>query len=256
MTITAVSALNAPAATSSSSSTTDATSSSISSSLNVDFATYLKILTTQLENQDPTNATDPNQFTQELIQIEQVQVQNNTNSDLENLTKASSANSLATGVGYIGSVVQANSSNDEFALQSSYAQFGYTLASAAASTSVTVKDSSGNTVATLTGGTAAGGNYVSWNGTETDGSTAPDGTYTFTVNAVDSGGNAIAASNPVALFQVTSVQTNSDGTLQLLAGSLSLSTSDVTDVYAASTVPKATSGTGSTASTTTSSTSS
>jgi len=243
MTIAAVSSLNAPASTSATAAQAAATTSSISSSVNVDFTTYLKILTTQLQNQDPTNATDPNQFTQELIQIEQVQVQNTTNTDLQSLTAANSTNSLATGVGYIGTVVQANSPQDQFPLQSGFSQFGYSLGSAATATTITVQDSSGNTVAKINGGTAAGGNYVSWNGLESSGATAPDGAYTFTVNAVDAGGNAISVKNPVALFQVTSVQTNSDGTLQLLAGPLSLSTSDVTDVYSATTAPKATAGT-------------
>ena len=74
MTITAVSSLGATAAASG-----IATTSSISNSVNFNFTTYLKILTAQLKNQDPTNATDPNQYTQELINIEQAQIQNNTN---------------------------------------------------------------------------------------------------------------------------------------------------------------------------------
>ena len=187
MTITAVSSLNTVASsTAASSSTTGApTSTAIASSLNVDFASYLKILTAQLQNQDPTNATDPNQFTQELIQIEQVQVQNNTNTDLESLTSATTTNSLATGVSYVGNYVQAASNNDEFPLQNSASQFGYSLGSAASSTIINIQDSSGNTVASINGGTAAGGNYVTWNGTEANGTTAPDGTYTFTVDASD-----------------------------------------------------------------------
>jgi len=244
MTIAAVNSLNAPASTANSSASTSAsTAGSITSSLNIDFTTYLKILTTQLQNQDPTNATDPNQFTQELIQIEQVNVQNSTNADLQNLTAASSTNSLSTGLGYIGGYVQANTSSGEFALQGSSAEVGYTLASAAGEAVVNVQDSNGKTVATLNGGTASGGNYITWDGTENDGTTAPDGTYTFSVAAVDSSGNAVTASNPVALFKVTSVQSNSDGTLQLLAGSLSLSSSDVTDVYSPVTLPTATKAT-------------
>jgi len=127
-----------------------------------------------------------------------------------------------------------------FPLQNSYSEFGYSLASTASSALVTVQDASGNTVDTFQGGTAAGGNYVSWNGATSSGTTAPDGAYTFTVAATDANGNTIATTNPVALFQVTSVQSNGDGTLQLYAGSLSLDSTDVTNVYAAATAPKAT----------------
>jgi len=253
MTISPVSALNSvPATATTNAALTSANGANLSASLNLDFSTYLQILTTQLKNQDPTNAADPNQFTQELVQMAQVQQQITTNTDLQNLTTASSTNSLATGTGYIGGYVQANSPSNEFPLQKGGGEFGYTLASGASNTTINIQDSSGNVVAQITGGTAAGGNYVAWNGVEANGSTAPDGTYTFAVNATDNSGKAIAVSNPIAMFLVTSVQSNPDGSLQLLAGSLSLDTSDVTNVYAPTTLPKATVGTAVTQQTTSS----
>ncbi len=244
MTIAAITTLNNASAAAASSTATTSSTSSLSSSLNLDFATYLKILTTQLQNQDPTNAADPNQFTQELVQMAQVQQQITTNTDLQNLTAASATNSLATGIGYVGSLVQANSAQYQFPLENSASEFGYSLASAASSTTITIRDSTGATVSTINGGSAAGGNYVTWNGLENDGTTtAPDGAYTFTVNAIDNASNAIAVSSPVALFKVTSVQSNSDGSLELVAGSLSLSSADITNVFSPYTyTPVATAG--------------
>ena len=240
MTITAVSALNSnPAAAAA----TSSSSTGLSSTLNMNFSTYLKILTTQLKNQDPTNATDPNQFTQELVQMAGVQQQITTNQDLTNLVTAQTSNSLSTGLGYIGGYVQANSSSGEFPVQNGTSEFGYNLASAANNAVITVQDTSGTTVATLSGGTSAGGNYVSWNGKTANGTQLPDGTYTFNVAATDANGNVVSSSNPVSLFKVTSVQSNTDGTVQLLAGSLSLSSHDVTNVYAPQTLPAATAAT-------------
>lgn len=243
MTVGAVSSLSNIASAAASASSAASSSSGQLNSLQLDFTTYLKILTTQLQNQDPTNATDPNQFTQELIQMEQVQSQITNNQDLESLVKASSANSLATGVGYIGSYVRADTASGQFSLQNGAAEIGYTLPEAAATTTINVEDSNSNVIATINGGASAGDNYVAWNGAENNGSTAPDGTYTFVVNAVDSGGNAITSSNPTALFFVTGVQSNSDGTLTLDAGNLSLLSTDVTGVYNGSTAPTATKGT-------------
>jgi len=238
MTIEAVSSIINSAASASTSSSTGA---SLTSSLNLDFSTYLKILTAQLQNQDPTNATDPNQFTQELVEMGGVQQQITTNQDLTQLVTAQSANSLATGVSYIGNYVSANDSTQQFPLQGGSAEFGYTLASGAANAIVNVKDASGNVIAQLAGGIAAGTNYVAWNGLESDGTTtAPDGTYTFSVAASDANGNTIASTTPVAFFKVNSVQSNGDGTMQLLAGTLSLSTSDVTGLYSAATLPNLT----------------
>ena len=234
--------------TAASASSTTSSSASQSSALSLDFTTYLKILTTQLQNQDPTNATDPNQFTQELIMMQQVQAQINNNEAMESLTAATTANGLATGVGYIGNYVRAETNDGDFALQGSAAEVGYTLDSSASSVKIAIKDSDGTTVATLYGGTTAGDNYVTWDGTQTDGTTAADGAYTFTVTATDSSGDTVDADNLSALFKITAVQSNSDGTLTLEAGYLSLLSSDITGVYTSSTLPEATAGTSTTSS--------
>jgi flagellar basal-body rod modification protein FlgD len=243
MTIAAVSSLTGQSASTAAaavSSSTGSATAGLASSLNLDFSTYLKILTTQLQNQDPTNATDPNQFTQELVEMGGVQQQITTNQDLSQLVTAQSSNSLATGTSYIGNFVSANSSTGEFPLQSGTSEFGYTLASGATTAIINVEDASGNVVAQLSGGTAAGVNYAAWNGENTSGTQLADGTYTFSVAATDANGNTIAASNPVAMFKVNSVQSNGDGTLQLLAGSLSLSTGDITGLYTTATLPTTT----------------
>ncbi|MFA4995343.1 MAG: FlgD immunoglobulin-like domain containing protein [Bdellovibrionales bacterium] len=240
MSIEPISSLSSIASAASSTSTSSADQQK---ALNLDFTTYLKILTVQLQNQDPTNATDPNQFTQELIMMQQVQAQITNNEAITALTAATTANGLATGVSYIGNYVRAASEDGDFSLQNSAAEIGYTLDSAATATIITIRDSAGDVVASLSGGTASGDNYVTWDGKATDGTGVADGSYTFAVHAVDSAGNTVAATNPTALFKVTSVASNDDGTLSLISGELSLLSSDVTGVYSASTLPVATTGT-------------
>jgi len=239
MSISSISSLSSLTSSASSSSA----ASSLQSTFDLDFSTYLKILTTQLQNQDPTNATDPNQFTQELMQMAQVQSQINNNEYLEKLTKATSANSLATGVGYIDKYVRSSTKDGDFSLQKGTSEIGYTLPSEASTVTITVKDSDGKKVASLYGCSTIGDNYVTWDGSTNDGTKAADGAYTFSIEAKDSNGNAIEITNPTALFLVTGIQNNGDGNLKLEAGNLSLLSSDVTGVYTPSTLPAATAAT-------------
>ena len=65
----------AAAADAAAKSASDGTTGPTSTGLGGNFNTFLKILTTQLQNQDPTAATDTNQFTQELVQFAGVDVE-------------------------------------------------------------------------------------------------------------------------------------------------------------------------------------
>jgi flagellar basal-body rod modification protein FlgD len=73
---------------------------------------------------------------------------------------------------------------------------------------VTITDSSGNVVQTIDlGAQAAGSQPVLWDGSEANGSTAPDGNYTFTVQAT-AGGQSVAV-NPLQYGVVVSVSAGS-----------------------------------------------
>jgi flagellar basal-body rod modification protein FlgD len=203
------------------------------------FNTFIKILTTQLQNQDPTSATDTNQFTQELVQFAQVEQQLNTNSDLNKLYNLQSASSLATGVGYVGNYVESPTTTNQFSLQGSNSEFGYTLASAASNVQVTITDANNNVVSQYSGTGNSGVNYAQWTGLSSTGTQEPDGNYTFAVTATDANGNTIAVSSPVIFSKITGVTSNSDGTLTLNSGSLAVSSSNVTSIFTNATLPTA-----------------
>jgi flagellar basal-body rod modification protein FlgD len=227
----------AAAATAASSSSTSA------AGLSGNFNTFLNILTTQLKYQDPTAATDTNQFTQELVEFSGVEQQLNTNSDLQtliNLQKNSSG--LSGTLGYMNQYVEA-ATTTQFPLQSSQAELAYTLPSAATSVSINVTDSTGATVATLTGPTAAGLDRVAWDGKNSSGTQLADGVYNFQLTATDAAGSAIAVTDTRAVGLVTGLQSNSDGTISLSLGAgMTVNTSAVDAVYSSSSLPTATLG--------------
>jgi len=95
-----------------------------------------------------------------------------------------------------------------------------------------VTDSSGDTIATLTGDTDTGTHRLVWDGTCTDGTTAEDGTYSFKLTATDSNGDAIDVSDVRVIGKVTGIETDSDGTAVLMAGKLEINDEDVDAVWA------------------------
>jgi len=209
-------------------SSTSTTSSSSSSAATTAYNTFLTLLTTQLENQDPLNATDPNQFTSELIAVTSLQGQDVTNSDLTSIVSSLSTLTAANGVGYIGKTIEATTSTAP--LQSGTASWSYDLASTASSVTLTVADADGNTVYTTTGDTASGDHSFDWDGKETDGSTASSGAFTLTVTATNSAG-ATVTSTISASGTVTGVD-SSDGTTELDMGGVQVPIDDVTSVTA------------------------
>ena len=194
--------------------------------------TFLKILTTQLKNQDPTAAQDTNQFTQELVQFASAEQQINTNTKLDTLINLqTSANSVSSTLGYMGKYVSL-ASDSKLPLQSGKAEMSYTLASQANAVSISVKDSTGKVVATLPGTTASGTNTISWDGKDSSGAQLADGTYTFGITATTAAGVAVAVSNTKVYAKVTSVATDSTtGTTLGLGGTYTALSTAISGVY-------------------------
>ena len=225
------------------STTSSTTSTSAATGVFKNETTFLNILTTQLKHQDPTSATDPNQFTQELVQFAGVEQQLNTNKDLEQLINLQKSNSGVTAaLGYVGQYIEAPTTNGQFALQGGTAEVGYTLPSAAQNSTISIIDSTGNTIRTLTGAKTAGSNYITWDGKNSVGVQVPDGTYTFSVAAKDINGKDETVSAMRIIGKVTGVTSNTDGTTNLSIGSMSIGTTTVDSIFSAGNLPTATAG--------------
>ena len=201
------------------------------------FDTFLTLLTTQLQNQDPLSPMDSNQFTQQLVMFSQVEQQINTNDNLQSLIALNLSQTANSAVNYIGrSVVM---TNGEGSLETSSTDDGtkscdwtYNLASAAAGTTLTVKDASGKVVYTTSGSTAAGNNDFNWNGEDSNGNLLPDGKYTLSVSATASDGSAITST--LASKAIVTAVDMSGTTPMLVLGAMEIPLSDVSLVGAPS----------------------
>lgn len=236
MTTVATSAASASTAAATAAASASSSSPSGAASVSTTLNTFLSLLTTQLKNQDPLNATDPNQFTQEIVQINTLEQQVAGNSTLSTisstLTGMSSASSMSSGVGYIGKTVETDTATAP--LSNGQAEWSYKLPSGATSTQLTITDSGGNVVWQGTGSSSAGVNPVTWNGTEASGATAPAGAYTLSVASTDAQNNAVTAT--VSSVGVVTAVNSSSGTTQLvLGGEVDVPVSAVTSIATSST---------------------
>lgn len=172
-------------------SSTNSQSSSASKALNANFDAFLKMLITQMQNQDPTNPMDSNQFTQQLVQMSSVEQQIQTNRNLETLITTNSIANANTAVSLLGKQVEG--SGTASLLKNGQADWTFDLAADAPSTTVSVVNSQGATVYSEELEGKEGSNEFTWDGTGSDGSTYPDGSYFLKVTANDADGNAVAA---------------------------------------------------------------
>jgi flagellar basal-body rod modification protein FlgD len=146
-----------------------------------DFNTFLKLLTTQLQNQDPLSPLDTNQMTQQLVSFSQVEQAINANTKLANLVKLQSTDQTITALPLVGHTIQYN--DLKAPLAGGEAKFGYSLPGNATNTVLTVSDANGHIVYQGLGEKSAGDHIFTWNGKGSDGSQLPDGVYSLSVAA-------------------------------------------------------------------------
>ena len=162
--------------------------------------TFLTLLTTQLQNQDPLSPLDTNQFTQQLVSFSEVEQQINTNTNLQTLISLQQTSQAVSALPLIGQTVRYNSSTAP--LSNGQATFNYTLPSNAQQANLVITDANGQVDYVAPADTSAGPHSFTWNGQTTGGNAAPAGSYVLSVAATDANGNSITV--PVTASGVVS----------------------------------------------------
>jgi flagellar basal-body rod modification protein FlgD len=177
-------------ATSASSASAAAAASSSSAASTLSSTSFLNLLVSELQNQDPLDATSTTDFVNQLSSYANFTEQQSINSSMTSLAGSFSSLVTLNSVNYIGHTVEAKA--DTATLSNGSATFGYSLSAAASNVSISIKDSSGNTVWTGSGTGNSGANSFSWDGKDSSGTQLSDGgQYTISVTATDSAGNSV-----------------------------------------------------------------
>jgi flagellar basal-body rod modification protein FlgD len=180
---------------SSSGSTAAAANALASSQIAGNFQSFLTLLTTQLQNQNPLSPLDTNQFTQQLVEFAGVQQQLNTNDSLATLVSLQKTEQSTQALGFVGKVAVV--SGNTAALTNSSATWDLSFPTNS-NVNISIANSSGQTVFSGNFSVTAGSHQpFVWNGKASDGTQLPDGNYTLTATAQDASNNTVAVTTAV-----------------------------------------------------------
>ncbi|MHB1590569.1 MAG: flagellar hook assembly protein FlgD [Sulfuricella sp.] len=169
---------------------------------------FLKLLVTQMQNQDPLNPLDNAQVTSQMAQLSTVSGIEKLNTTLQAMSSSFLSSQSLQAAGMIGRSVLAPGSS--LLLQNGAAAGGFQLTQPVDHAIVTIKGAAGNTLHSVDLGAQQAGNVMfQWNGITDSGANAANGAYTFEVSATQ-GGQKVAAVN-LALGKVGSVSLGTSG---------------------------------------------
>ncbi len=179
-----------------SSTTAAAASNAVPANMQINESDFLQLITTQLQNQNPLQPTDPSQFLGQLEGLSEV-------SSLQSMQSAMSSSQVTSGASLLGHSILAPGSTASLASGGAIAG-AVNAPAGATSLTVSIANSSGAPVTSFqVTPSGSGMTAFSWNGATSVGTTAPAGQYTISVNATVNGASQAVA--PMVVSQVQSV---------------------------------------------------
>lgn len=206
--------------------TTESKSSTSISKLASDLDSFLTILTTQLQYQDPLEPLDSSEFTNQLVLFAQVEQDIQQNANLEDLVSLQQDNIAVGALSFMNKEVDVAWPVTE--LSNGQATFGYTLPKEAQSATLAILGENGQIVRTESAETAEGSHEFVWDGKDDIGNSMKPGVYIIQVNALDANNQPIEADYST-FGKVTGV-TLENGTAILEIGGVQVPMGNVTRI--------------------------
>lgn len=206
----------------------EATSDGANRLISSDFETFLRMLTAQLENQDPLNPLESTDFAVQLATFSGVEQQVRTNDLLGELTTRMNLSGLSDLAGWIGREARAPAaavfSGEPITLD-------VAPEAGAAQAELVVTDAAGSVVDRSP--IAATNGQVTWSGQTAMGVARPAGAYAFRVVSYDNEGSVLGESVPETFVPVTEVRMQDGNTVLVLASGATVRATEVTGVRSA-----------------------
>ena len=193
---------------------------------------FMKLMISQLKNQDPLNPMDGTAFSAQLAQFSSLEQLTNLNTYMKQSIDANATltqsinNTLITGL--IGKGVKLSGGDIKVNGQDSIT-LGYNLPTEAKTAQIKIYNKSGALVKTIDGiSTSSGSNKLSWDLTDNNGNKLPTGNYKFEVDAVNLSGDNMTL-DIYKIGTIDGVRFTDQGTV-LLVGGAEYSLADIAEV--------------------------
>jgi flagellar basal-body rod modification protein FlgD len=195
---------------------------SANSKISSDFDTFLKMLTAQIQNQDPLNPIDSADYAVQLATFSSVEQQTLTNQKLDALAGLMNVQGMAQLAPWVGQ--EARSAAPVF-MNGTPISLSPTPAAGADRAVLVVKDATGNTVARQD--IPPQPTPYTWTGNSITGSALPSGIYSLSLESYS--GEVQLSTNPVESYaRIQEVQTGPTGPRLILAGGVALAADQIT----------------------------
>lgn len=182
----------------------------------LDQADFMRLMTTQLQHQDPLKPMDNSQMVAQMAQLSTVQGITDLNKTVEGFQQSLSSDQILKGASLVGHDVLVPST--KLSLEAEGGTSGTVAAPSAGQITVDITDANGVKVNQLTvPANAAGEVAFAWDGTDASGKRMPAGSYSVVATHTDSAGAQSKLSTYVEA-EVESVTVGSDGLYLNLKG--------------------------------------
>ena len=179
--------------------------------LSNNFGSFLKLLTTQLQNQDPLSPMESHEFTNQLVMFAEAEQAIATNQKLDSLVEIGQKNEASQALSYHGKEVRVN--GNQLSFHGEPVSFQYTVPSGMVSGDLVVRDADGKVVyeKSLEGSQFKEGLHnLSWDGRNEYGYQLAKGLYSVAVSGKNGAGEPVSASDMSVTGSVKGVE-YSDG---------------------------------------------
>lgn len=192
--------------------------------------TFLKLLTTQMQNQDPLEPMSNEEFVAQLAQFSSLEELQGISSGVQSLYLMNASMNNAQMVNLLGQEVTAYGDTFHYDGDGG-AELHFDADAASSDTTVTITDADGTVVwSGSVGQFDEGEGSWTWDGRTTSGEPAPEGDYTFSVSGTDSNGDEVEMTEMIV--GIVDEMSFADGTAQPTVDGTPISVGDILRISA------------------------